>query len=495
MSDRMRLTSESRSRGMAENARNLSKLEQTYKKWITEASTSINGRTIKGDVYDLRSLERVNSHKALLTAQLMENFAQKLHKNGGRFDESTISTQFGTRPENFLKLIRIGVANSYRSEFADEVALTTTDDAYYFLDRIYKKSLRGATAGNFIDESVAPDTPSEYQMHTVDATGAATVYTGTIGGVTPVVPFHVALFVNGAQVAIDNGMGQLVGATLNPALQNTIDYQTGGYVINFLAAPGYKIELRTNFNSEIDTNYPLLQEVDLSLRKIRFNVRPFSVGYSFSLMTQAFMDKTLGSKAEENLMIAVADEMARARDFRAIKFMNAIAKKNPEETFDANFATFGGVNYIDHAQRVLQKISRIEDRLYNETQRGEANVLLATPAAVSYFMLNKEWKSGNISAGNKIGVYPVGELAGKKVFKVPASAELGLTDGDVLLNMKSGISEMDTGVIFGTLSEAETKLTYPEGETVGRIFSLEDAKEVNGKFLRKLHINNIDSSF
>lgn len=488
---RLQATPSNKAQAMRENAENIGKLEKNYKKWITESTTKINGRNVKGDVYDLKSLERINPHKAFITAQLMENFAMKAK----RFDEATISTQFGTRPENFLKLIRIGVANSYRADFADEVALTTTDDAYYFLDRVYGRTLRGATAGDFIYESATPDSPSEYQLEDVDLVGAGVAYAGIIAGLTPIIPFHVAIFVNGTQVAIDNGMGQLVGSTLDPNAPNTIDYQTGGYAINFLAAPNARIEIRTNFNSELDVNFNLLQEVDLSLRKIRFNVRPFSVGYNYSLMTQVFMDKTLGSKAEENLLLAVADEMARARDFRAIRFMNQIARKNPEETFDANFATFGGVNYIDHAQRILQKISRIEDRLYNDIHRGEVNVLIATPAAVSYFMLNNQWKGFDVSSGSKIGVYPVGELAGKKVFKVPADASLGLIDGDVLLNMKSGISEMDTGVIFGTLSEAETKLTYPEGNTVGRLFSLEDAREVNGRFLRKLHISNIDSSF
>ena len=98
----------------------------------------------------LKELYSKKPERARNTAMLIEN--QEKHLK--RLTESIISQAFQTRPENVLKVVRIGSANSNRGDIFTEFPLTTTDDALYFIDMTYQDSLRGATADQKIYENI-----------------------------------------------------------------------------------------------------------------------------------------------------------------------------------------------------------------------------------------------------------------------------------------------------------------------------------------------------
>ena len=75
----------------------------------------------------------------------------------------------------------------------------------------------------------------------------------------PIVPYDPATgekgiaITDGSQVAIDDGEGNLVGADVDPAGVNRIDYTTGSFDVTFLALPAADTEIRSTYRQRLQT--------------------------------------------------------------------------------------------------------------------------------------------------------------------------------------------------------------------------------------------------
>jgi hypothetical protein len=128
-------------------------------------------------------------------------------------DGTQIKSVFNTRPENVLRIIRIGVAQSNRAEIGHEWQLVTPDDAFYFVDTKYGSTKRGATIGGLIyEDAINTSYASEYNK-TAEQTGNGSTQSFTFNfSPVPVVPLSVRLIVGGKQIANDDGNGSWVGS-------------------------------------------------------------------------------------------------------------------------------------------------------------------------------------------------------------------------------------------------------------------------------------------
>jgi len=438
---------------------------------------------------DLIKILEANPLKAYYASIALQNQEKTFKK----MSETVYSTAFpnNIRPETMLKAVFLGHANSKRGDIFTEYPLTSTDDALFYIQATYEQALRGATAGSRTFENI------NYEYAGEQITGAVGVGNGVLTNFVsapmaplPLIPFKTRILVNGAQVAVDNGSGTLVGAALNPALANTVVYETGVITLNFLAAPANNAVIQAvyNWNSEDTGNYASYGTIGLELIKTRFNARPMPLGYRISDMTQIMFETTGLGDAMDYMAAAVAQEHARARDYKAIAKARNVALGNAVTTFNTDFAAAGEISFKSHAQRVTNVIDGIGSQIYDVLKRGGINKIVAGAQATTYFKNHELWVGDNTDPKN--GVYKSGTLDGMEVYTCPADAAL-VASNEALLVYKNPQEGLDVSIVFGTLREIDASLRYPNFETQGNTAAIEDSKVINPQFVRLLRLQGI----
>ncbi|MCP4650383.1 MAG: DUF2460 domain-containing protein [PVC group bacterium] len=439
---------------------------------------------------DIAETNPQHARNIAFAIQMQESYMKKKWK---KLEEAIVSSDFAQTPENLLKVIRLGVANSNRGKIFTEWPLTSTDDAIYIVDRTYEQSLRGATAGEKIYENMHkyyPTTTTTQSLGTGD--GATTQFTSTIS-TTPVVKFTVRILSNGAYIGVDDGVGTIVGDALNSSSTNTIDYTTGDIEINFTTPPvdTAPVLVEYAFDSENSSNYASFGTVGINVIKHRFNAYPNPLGYHFSDMSAITLETTGLGDIHDMLIEAVADEHAKARDYRAIGFGRQVSKQNTITTFDSDFATAGEVSDKSHAQRILSTIDDIGGDIYDDIKRGSVTTAVAGSRALTYLKKHDLWKT-DTGGQPKWGCYQAGRLDDILVFSCPQDADV-ILNNEVLLTYKNDSDVNDLSIVFGNLTEISAELRFPEFYTKGNLATIEDKIVVEPKFLRLLQITNLSS--
>ncbi len=432
----------------------------------------------------LYSTDQERARNTAMQIQMQENHLTKL-------SETIISQDFQTTPENVLRVVRIGVANSNRGAIFTEYPLRTIDDAIYFVDATYGKSLRGATAGDKIYESVNQYYAGERQLDNVGTgNGALTNFT-TTANKYPLIPYSVRIMVAGKLIGNDDGNGAIVGTGLSGT--NTVDYATGDIELTFASAvaDGDSIDAESHWDSERSTLYDQYGTVSLSVHKERFKARPMPLGYEFTQMVELTLGTTgldQGLGVENMLMGAVGDEHAKSRDYKAIALAKRVALRNAVTTFNADFASVGEVSTKSHAQSILSTIDDIGGDIYDDIKRGQVNRAVCGSRSLTYLKKHDLWSTDDTQP--RSGVYYAGKLDDIEVFCCPKDNGL-VSNNEVLLTYKNPEEGMDLALVFGVLTEIVASLKYPQFYTVGNFATVEDDMIINDKFLRLLRITNL----
>ena len=254
-------------------------------------------------------------------------------------EEVQTSDFLGITPQDIVKVSRIAYLNSVAPELFDFWGMTSMKDSLYKIESTYggmKDSAgsadatpRGATAGGVTYESYNDGRyPSEYEQEVVDTTVSALTYSGTAEYV-PMRPWSVKVIHLGEQVAIDDGNGNLVGADLDPAGVNTINYTTGAFTLTFLVAIGASDELYVEYgyNSEKEDLFYRTGSVQLNLVSYDFRASMWPLAVEWTRMTEELMESKLGVSARDTLIASAGDifkksmdEFTIARGIRASKW-------------------------------------------------------------------------------------------------------------------------------------------------------------------------------
>lgn len=440
--------------------------------------------------HELLSLYESNPNKGRFVAASVENQNNALKS----MTESTMAQAFGPalRPENFLKAVYIGTANSKRGDFLTEIALNSVDDALIYINMTRSDSLRGSTAGDYMYQTTNQYYEGEQNSEAIGTSdGATTSYTSSAMSILPIIPYSIRILANGAQIGVDVGTGTISGPTLDTG--SVVDYTTGVITVVFksgqVPANGVALTAVYNWNSELASNFSsYVGKMDIELSKIRFSARPYPLGYSISMMTQIMFDKNGIGDAREMLEKAVGHEHARAKDFRAIARLRQLALGNSQVTFNTNFADEGEISYKSHAQRILQKIGEATAELQDDIQRGAYNKIVAGQKAVNYLKNHELWTTD--TADSRAGVYKAGMLDDIEVFACPAESGLVATN-EALLTFKNPDEAMDVPIIYGTVTEIDASLTYPNFITDSYSATIEDSKSIQPKFVKLMTLQNL----
>lgn len=462
---------------------------------------SWNRTTSGAGLLDLKEKNAVKARNASLNLQ---NQAKYLN----RMSEATIKTQFNTVPENVLKIVRIGTTQSNRGNFLHEWPLITTDDAIYFVDRVYAPAeataqtasggnLRGGTAGSRIYETIAPQHATEsYTSQVHSGTLAANTAINFTLAPQPIVPLWIQIRKNGALIGRDNGQG---GFTSTDASFNTsttvssINYASGVGTFQFTSAllAGTVIEVEFAWDSEVASNYDEYGRVDIKVDKKRFNARPFPLGYSFTKLVELTLSSTGLGSAEDILIRAVGDEHAMRKDFQAVRLALSVAKGNPITYFDADHTATGDDNYYNHAQRITTTLQGVGGQIFDDIGRGIVNKLVVGSQLLAYLQIHTSWKEDETQP-RVGGTYLAGRLGAIEVYACRSNSSLGLiSNNQALAIYRNPDEEGDVAIAFGVLTELAAALDYPEFLRVGNIGTVEDKLVINSKFVRLIEVNNL----
>ena len=481
--DKHALLNEKKAEAMSKNAERNAGLDRLVETWL---------RTEYGQGLD--KIYAKSKTKARNTAVALEMQERYMDTKFRRIHEAIVSTGIDVTPEFLLRVVRLGVANSFRSEIFNEISLTSTDDAIYTVDFTYEQALRGATAGDKLYENVDKYYAGTAQRQTIaTGNGSTKSYSGfTATSHTPLYPLHVRIVVGGVYMGVDNGSGVLVGPGLDSGATNTVNYETGAIVLNLVAnaANGALVEVEYTFSWENSTNFNQLGTVGINVRKNRFSAVPVPLGYQFSDMAAITLESTGLGNMHDYLLQGVSDEHAKSRDYRAISFGREIARMNTQYTFDTDWAANGAVDPYSYAQGLLPFIGKINAEVYDETTRGELNTAVVGAKALTFWKQHKLWRTDE--QGYKQGVYQAGYLDNVKVFTCPANANV-INTNQALMTFRNPTDDTatDLSIIYGTLTEISAELKYPELYTKGTLAAVEDKIVYNSKYARLVEFQNL----
>ena len=443
-----------------------------------------------------------NPQKARLIAERLykQDLYQKQLLGSGKLTEATFSSTFGVTPERVLKTTLLGTAMSNRPNWMIEQTLQTTSDVYWYIKKTRDASVRGATAGEYLLETENQYYANEVMPPEAVGTGNDVLTNFTMTTSRLPVGYTVRILTNASGngysiVAQDDGSGNVTGAALSAG---TIDYTTGDLDITFAVAPasGVLIKIEYHYDSEDPSLYDANRgTVSLIPSKVNFRPRMKTIGYSFSDLAQLTYDSVFaGQSMQDDLVTAMAEEMASSRDYEGINTYVRMANSNAVTNFDAKFASYSEVSDELHARKLWDAIGIVARQINDADKRGGSfSRIICGGKASLYAQKDKNFDmSGqqDLTAGS----WYVGKRGNIDVYET-VSNSTRLAEDEMLLINYNPDSNSEPGCVAGVLTEIEASLRTPDFMTNAQMSRIEDIVPINNSFVRKLKINNIDFSF
>ena len=442
----------------------------------------------------INSLPEAKAHNLAIALRNQEQYMrEELH-----LSETTTSNAFNAMPQNVLKLVRLSYPNSIRSELFVEWSMETARDLLFYIDPVYTtptgSPVRGATNEERIYDNPVADFSSEFE--TEDATFVSVYrYAGTLGN-APLRPFTVNIFAvdtngKGRQVATDDGSGSIIGTAINTSATHTVSYTTGDYDFTFLSSKPDTCVIKYSFDSESPANYANIGEVSIRARSIRFDVKPFPLGVSWTQMTELLIGTTLGISAKEALFTAVGDELKKALDLQALEKAYRTAKQNTKIVWDADWIAGGSDSQVAHAQSVTQAIGYAKNQMLETIFRGGVTSIFAGGAAIEFLKLHDKFDQSG--AQPSIGAHKVGSLFGTDIYWAPPTI---IPTDEMVCVWKNPSVPNDAALVLGTLlpmyiTNEGRPLEYKTMVKENGIAHFGDIKVTNPQYLVRVQLKGI----
>lgn len=325
-------------------------------------------------------------------------------------------------PTDIVKISRIAYTNSVAQDIFDVWGMSSMKDSLYKLETTYGSTARGATADTVTYENYGEGRyPSTFEQQACTSADSGVTWTATLQ-YAPIIPFHVAVFLDGTQVATDNGAGAIVGSALSTVTPSTINYTSGAVSIVFASAvsggASADVTVQYAYDFEDPSLFNRTGSVLLNLVEYQYSAILYPLEVEWTRFSEDLMNSKLGLSAKDMLIAGAGDEFRKAFDERCIaKGIKASGWTNPI-TFDTDFATAGADSSYAHAQSVTTAIVNAENLTYDAIGRlADETAIVCDSGAYGYFL--KHNKFTTVKPSSKVGIFQVGELDGRKVYMAP----------------------------------------------------------------------------
>ena len=358
-------------------------------------------------------------------------------------------------PTDIVKISRIAYTNSVAQDIFDVWGMSSMKDSLYKLETTYGSTARGATKDTVTYENYGEGRyPSTLEQEATTSADAGVTWTATLS-YAPIIPFHVAVFLDGAQVAVDNGNGVLVGADLSTVTPSTINYTSGAISIVFASAvsggASADVTVQYAYDFEDPNLFSRTGSVLLNLVEYQYSAILYPLEVEWTRFSEDLMNSKLGLSAKDMLIAGAGDEFRKAFDERCIaKGIKASTWHAPVD-FDTDFATAGADSSYAHAQSVTTAIMNAENLTYDALGRlADKTAIVADSGAIAYFTKHNKFES--VTPSSRVGIFKVGTLAGRDVYMAPKSViNPSANQGKAYLFGKSVESQnVDAPVSVGT---------------------------------------------
>lgn len=364
-------------------------------------------------------------------------------------------------PTDIVKISRIAYTNSVAQDIFDVWGMSSMKDSLYKLETTYGSTARGATKDTVTYENYGEGRyPSTLEQQACTSANAGVTWTATLS-YAPVIPFHVAVFLDGAQVAVDNGNGVLVGADLSTVTPSTINYTSGAISIEFASAvsggASADVTVQYAYDFEDPNLFSRTGSVLLNLVEYQYSAILYPLEVEWTRFSEDLMNSKLGLSAKDMLIAGAGDEFRKAFDERCIaKGIKASTWHAPVD-FDTDFATAGADSSYAHAQSVTTAIMNSENLTYDALGRlADKTAIVADSGAIAYFTKHNKFET--VTPSSRVGIFKVGTLAGRDVYMAPKSViNPSANQGKAYLFGKSVESQnVDAPVSVGTFGTGIT---------------------------------------
>lgn len=408
--------------------------------------------------------------------------------------ETQISSTLGTTPENVLRVLRLGYLNTCRQDAFWEMGLATAHDIFFYLEPKYRKTLRGATAGDVMYESKSWRSVSDEGEWVAKETPNGTIVDFTFeptASELPLTPFTVKIYNGRGLVANDNGRGQISGRDIDGSeITGSVNYANGVGSVKFSTAPAVAAEIvmAASIALEADTDLEITQRVDLTLRACPFTLREYPITASFSKKLELTLGTSYKVDAQEAYLRAMADELRKTLDIQAFTLASRQAHTNSGNN-PVIFNMQGAVGEAEthRIQVITRKIDEVGTRIYEKLFRGGVSVIFGGPKATGVLTGHNRWNDTGAQDAN--GIYRLGNLGEIPVFRVPT--EVCPTEDLVCVYKNRQLPE-DVFLIIGTLLPLHVtdKLEFAGRNTEFGVASYGDMQILNKGYAEVLRIEN-----
>lgn len=369
-------------------------------------------------------------------------------------------------PSDIVKIARIGYTNQIAQDVFDVWGMESMKDSLYKLETTYGSTNRGATKGDVVYESYnGGDYPTTTETLVFkQASGSATVTINqndtfesestSTSPITPVRPYGVSIYVDGAQVAVDDGNGNLVGKNI---ASGTIDYNVSAGTNVFVTftlksgtvATDSLVTIKYAYDFEDKALFDRTGSVLLQLKEYPFVAKLNPLEIEWTRYTEDLMNSKLGLSAKDKLIAGAGDEFRKATDERAIKKGIVASKWTNAVEFDCDWSTAGADSSMAHAQSVLQAIKNAENGTYKALGRlaDKTNIVCSSDAVV---YLSKHFKFEDVEPSSKNGIFQIGTLMGRGIYQAPDALFGGNTDVCYIFGKNMLGADVDAPVSIGT---------------------------------------------
>lgn len=393
-------------------------------------------------------------------------------------------------PTDIVKVVRIGYTNNIAQDVFDVWGMTSMKDSIYKLETIIGSTERGATAGEVVYEKYGEGRyPSTFEREALTDGGSHTTYSATLSNV-PLLPFKVMVLVNGEQVGADNGAGALDGATLS---SGTINYTSGAVSVTFSSALSATdvVEVEYAYDFEATNLFNKTGSVLLSLVEYMFSAQLYPLAVEWTRFSEDLMNSKLGLGAKDMLIAGAGDEFRKAFDETCIRKGIMASSWTQAVTFDTDFASAGSDSSYEHAQSVLNAIISAEGKTYKALGRyADTSNIVCDFDTYSYLTKHRQFVASTPSS--KVGIFKVGEIAGRGVFVAPPNVITNSGEAYIFGKAVQGQNvdaPVSVGSFGGAISTNPIELKNFNSQ-MGLGMYL-DVKTNNKKFATKLVLENL----
>lgn len=342
--------------------------EKKYKPHVELFESSVIGRHVG------RSASHINALGQMLDS--WEMYRAKKESNG------TIAT-LGDVPTVAAGVITASFSSNSMNVICNVQPLPEQSGNIYFEETKAASTNGNVTAGQLLlSPNAMPDVfPTNFSGNPVavvigqTSTTAATVSFPGAAPKLPILPRTATVgvaFSTGAETAIDDGQGNLLGKTFG----GTIDYASGNVVINFFQQPSEQVDVSLGYGYNVEAAKSEV-EIEVDLKTFNVSAKMYALRAQLGIFKQFTLEQRFGIDGKERLAVRLTQELNNELTNEAIAkvIMNCPADSKEEW----NKRPAAGTTWIEHKLEFLDVVARAENNLQQKAGRGKISTIICAP--------------------------------------------------------------------------------------------------------------------